>query len=59
MMMMAIDRGDMIRFVPTMLPKLVKKIRTLIMSATMTPKRTYSNVYQAPPGTQHLITNKI
>ena len=52
MMMMAIDRGDMIRFVPTMLPKLVKKIRTLIMSATMTPKRTYSNVYQAPPGTQ-------
>ena len=51
--MMAIDRGDMIRFVPTMLPKLVKKIRrTLIMSATMTPKRTYSNVYQALPGTQ-------
>ena len=42
----------MIRFVPTMLPKLVKKIRTLIMSATMTPKRTYSNVYQARPGTQ-------
>ena len=41
----------MIRFVPTMLPKLVKT-RTLIMSATMTPKRTYSNVYQAPPGTQ-------
>ena len=43
----------MIRFVPTMLPKMVQKIRrTLVMSGTMTPKRTYSNIYQALPGTQ-------
>ena len=55
MMMMAIEVRNLldIRFARTMLPKLVQKIRrTLVMSGTMTPERTYSNVYQAPPSTQ-------
>ena len=43
----------MIRFAPAILPNMVKKIRrTLMMSVIMTLKMTYSNIYQAPPGTQ-------